>query len=396
MARYAYKSDNLLVRVVHGADTRHWVVTFDHYDSGPISDERSGFAEEFFSKRGVSLVTLISRGNDWYQYVDLLAALEAAKGALSGAERIMTYGTSMGAYAAIRFADVLGANACVAISPQYSNDPRKVPFEWRWADDAKRIRWRSEIDGTIQCSFKPVVMSESAREDGKHVQLIAADTPIEFIRLPFVGHPVSTYLGEIGMLEEALMSNLRGQFDPATFRQQVYQPRKNNPTYLCQLARHQPRWRPRLSLTLAEHAVSRAPSHPLAIHVLANALTTQARHAEALPLHAQVYEMTNRLRGYGLPYIDALIAVGDWQGALEVSRDLVDRSPGFADHHSRLGKVLYQLGQIEEALAQAKIARTIAPTNRHYRVVVLRYERRARIHRFSRLVQKLRSFTRHD
>ena len=384
-----YRSDTLLVRQRPAGDTRRWIVTFDHYDSGPMSDDRRGFAEDFAADRGISIVAFLARGNDWFQYRDMHAALAVARDALAGAERIVTYGSSMGAYAAIRFADALGASGCLAISPQYSNDRRKVPFETRWADDGRRIRWLRTIDGPIACSFRPVVISDGHGHDGRHVGMIARDIPIDFVSLPFTGHPVSTYLGDVGVLEQAVLTILDGSFDPVGFHREVERSRRTSAVYLCQLAKQQPRWRLRLAVALARRAVAQAPGNLLAIHVLADKLTAAGAHAEALPLHARVYEQTGHLRAYGLCYAEASIRAGDWQAALATSRDLVRLYADSAEVHSYLSAALWAVANREEALDHARIARRLSPINRHYRVMVSRYRRRIVQDRARRLLERL-------
>jgi tetratricopeptide (TPR) repeat protein len=383
MREILYRSENLLVRAVATDAAHNWAVTFDHYDSGPLSETRDGFAEDFLRRRSVSVVTILARGNDWFQYGDMAVALAAVRVRLSDARRITTYGSSMGAYAAIRFADAVGAHGCIALSPQYSNDPRKVPFERRWIHDARRIRWLRQIDGSVRCGFRPVVISDVSGEDGRHVRLIARDTPIDLIPLPFVGHPVSTYLGDIGLLETAVLGVIEGSFDPAHFHRQVEPPRRSNAVYLCQLALRQPPSRVRTAIALCDRAIAAAPLNMLPVHVLATKLSSAGRHAEALPLHAQVYEGTGRFRGYGLTYVAALMALKDWPAALAVCRDLVDRYDDFPDLHSMLGKCLWALGEREEGLEHARTAKRLSPTNKHFRQVVGRYRRGIRRARFA-------------
>ena len=47
-------------------------------------------------------------------------------------DEILTYGSSMGGYAALRFANLLGATHALAFSPQFTIDPRHVPLDPRW------------------------------------------------------------------------------------------------------------------------------------------------------------------------------------------------------------------------------------------------------------------------
>src|SRR5690606_2946301 len=95
-----YRSDTLCVRAFPGRDRSRWFITFDHLREEPSLD-RAGFGEEFFRTRGISLVTVIGSGNDWYQYPDIERALDVTRRSLAGARARIVYGSSMGGYAAV-------------------------------------------------------------------------------------------------------------------------------------------------------------------------------------------------------------------------------------------------------------------------------------------------------
>ena len=134
-----YKSDNLIIREGTGFDRAPCVVTFAEYTPTPLPLDRSGFGEKFLKKAGHNAFHVICRGNDWYQYPEMPAAIAELKRRCAGYADVVTYGTSMGAYAAIRFAPHLQASRVIAISPQVSIDRRRVPFETRWAKEAAGI-----------------------------------------------------------------------------------------------------------------------------------------------------------------------------------------------------------------------------------------------------------------
>src|SRR5690606_30202022 len=142
----------------------------DNYGIGHGFD-RPGFGEEFLRNAGISAIHVMGVREDWYQYPEMPAAMQAVRQATAGAERVMTYGSSMGGYAALRFADAAGANAVLAISPQYSIDPKKMPFETRWHQESQRIQWRPEIDGRIVCDSYPVIVFDPI-EDGCQVERV--------------------------------------------------------------------------------------------------------------------------------------------------------------------------------------------------------------------------------
>src|SRR5208337_5370191 len=96
-----YRSGDLLVRARTGYESAFCVVTFDSFTDRRTLD-REGFGEGFFVSRRVNAVHVVSRENDWYLLEDIEAALAAAAKATATFERVSAYGSSMGAYAAIR------------------------------------------------------------------------------------------------------------------------------------------------------------------------------------------------------------------------------------------------------------------------------------------------------
>ena len=121
----------------------------------------------------------------------------------------------MGAYAAVRFADAVGATAALALSPQYSVDPAKAPFERRWGQDQRRLRFLPALDGPIRTGIRPVIAYDPGSTDRLHADLIARDTPVQRVRLPFAGHPVGSFLQDAGLLNRLVMDTLDGTLDAA-------------------------------------------------------------------------------------------------------------------------------------------------------------------------------------
>ena len=89
----------------------------------------------------------------------------AARAAVPEGARVMTYGSSMGGYAALRFARALRADAILALSPQYSIDPAVVPWEDRWRQDGARIAWLPALAGPLDPNVRPLITSTCRTRD---------------------------------------------------------------------------------------------------------------------------------------------------------------------------------------------------------------------------------------
>ena len=354
-----HRSDNLLVRTVPAGDGSVWAVTFDHYrNEGGL--EREGFGEEFLQHHGISAVHFLCRGNDWYQYDDLTAACSAVRRHLRGARRIATYGSSMGAYAALRMADALGATAVLALTPQYSIDPAKVPWERRWLQDGADISWREEIDGPIRCAVIPYVVFDPVSDDLHHIERIEQDIAIQRIAIPFGRHPITTYLSDTGLLVPLALSVLNGEGDPVSLMRAGRARRKTSSFYLAELARAQPDSRLRTAAALAKRSVGIAES-PLALLSLAQINSKSGLHGEAYAVFDRIMELTGREASYIYPYAEARYAGGDLPGALALAAEIIGLLPGRAHLFNWQAGFLLEAGDRDAAIASLETAVELDP-----------------------------------
>ncbi|WP_313102403.1 tetratricopeptide repeat protein [Brevundimonas sp.] len=361
-----FRSDNVVVRAVPAEDVSRWVVTFDNYGLGPGFD-RPGFGEDFLRQSGVSAIHVLGRSDDWYQYPEMAEAMAAVRQATQGAARVLTYGSSMGGYAAVRFADAAGADAALAISPQYSIDPARVPFETRWLQDGKRIAFRPEIEKRLACQCRPTIVFDSSSNDDRHARLIADEIDADLIGLDYVHHPATTYLSEIGLLGGLVFDALSGTLDVPGFRVEATARRRNSAVYLSRLSEMQPACRLGLAKRLAMRAVDRAPHSPLALTSLAHCLGRMEEHDQAIALYAQATELGQRSANYLVPYANGLIAAGRLEEALDLAVEAVEELPAAAHLRYWLGTIFSRLGRGEEAAAALEAAVALDPHQPVYR-----------------------------
>ena len=362
-SRTIYQSDTLLVRGVAGPDRTGWIVSFDHFRNEP-GFAQHGFGEAFLRDEGYSAVHVLCCDNRWYQYPDMLRACAAVRQALAGAERILTYGSSMGAYAALRLGKAVGATATLAISPQYSIDPAKAPWEWRWnqyKDALGRCGWLEEIDGPIDSAIVPYVAFDPTDLDLRHVERIEQDIPIRRLPFPHVGHPATGYLGEIDLLRPLLRAIYDGG-DALAIARAGRERRRTSSFYLGTLASKQPACRLNSAIRLAETAVIHRPQGPMGHYNLAKLLTRAGRHAEAIAIHARVAEMTDRAAMYLPDHADALAAAGDMEGAVAVAIETASKFPDAAHIHHWLAHLLCRFGDRGRALQAARRAVAVDPS----------------------------------
>jgi len=379
-----HRSSALEVRRVAGGDGQHIVVTFDSYHE-PAGMDRPGFGEAFFRTEGITAIHVMSDRNDWFQYPEIQEILSIIRKACAGAERILTYGSSMGGYAALRFADAIGAHAALALSPQYSLDPRKVPFETRWAPDRRRIRFLETVDGPIQPGPIRILAYDGALDaDRRHAELLMAAAPMIAIPLSHAGHPVGGLLNDIKLLRPLVLTALDGSFDPRRFRSAAHKRRTQSAHWLAHLADRQPAWRNALGVALARRAVDTAPDHPALHHAFARRLAAAGDYAGAIAAHHRAIAI-EPIVDYLWGLSKTLFTAGDIAGALDVAERIQALAPEIAGYHAwaahlraAQGDWAGQLGDLQRAVRNDR-------TNRGYRWQAFRLAWKLRFRRLAGL-----------
>lgn len=180
------------------------VVTFDHWSMDKLRKPQFKQSKLFFARHGIAHLHVSTRCNDWFQSEEVGLLVASLKPEVAAYKHVTTYGSSMGAYGAIMFSKVLGANKVFACSPQFSVDHAKVPHESRWKMDREKISGFPFDDFSAQVSdtAKVVVVHDPwHRLDRPHMAQMAKLKPdIHFISLPLAGHPAIHVLQLLNLL----------------------------------------------------------------------------------------------------------------------------------------------------------------------------------------------------
>lgn len=361
-----------MVREVAAADTSRWVVTFDNYGIGDGFD-RLGFAETFLRRQRISALHVLGRGRDWYQYPDVFEACRAARATLPTQARVMAYGSSMGGYAALRFARALRAEAILAMSPQYSIDPAVVPWEERWRQDGARIAWRPELAGPIDPGAPPLLVYDPTGPDRRHAELIRAEAPSDVFPIRYGGHPVTTVLKDLGLLRPLVLGTLMGTLDLAELRRQVRASRGRSPNWLGEVSARQPASRPLLAVALARRAHAVRPHDPGTLLPLARALNRIDERAEALSVCRTILAAGRREVDVLLAYGEALVATGEYAGAVAVAEEVAARRSDHAHFRHWAAAVHAGAGDWTRAIAEQRAAVALAPGIRGFSEALAAY-----------------------
>lgn len=211
-------------------------VTFESYADERVAD-RAGYGEHFLHTRGFTAYHFLPRSNAWYQYAEMADALASVRADLPPGKRILTYGMSMGGYAAFRFAEPLGAHGVIAFSPQYSIDPALIGWEQRWREDLPAVLWEPS---PVRRDIPIYVFYDPNNGDRHHVRLMARHGDVRRVRLRHGGHPCAAFLNECGLLGETIIALAEDRFDPAACEREAWARRERSASYHEVLSRLKP------------------------------------------------------------------------------------------------------------------------------------------------------------
>lgn len=258
--------DSETIRVRTGKPTRMdslVVVCFQPYHPRP-DFENPAFAEDLLNAAGVTGLYVLTSANHWYQTPDFDLALQAIHKACAHATRVVTYGSSMGAYAALIASRRLDADAVVALNPQFSIDPRKVPFENRWLAEATKLdhKWDDMAAGVNPDSEIYLVLDPTG-PDAQHSRLIQSASRLSGLLIaPFAGHPVTSFLVEAGIVSDVTMRMLRGEATVPQLRKLIRSSRAKSPIYWATMGLARADRHPEQAMECLRRAEALSPTRP--------------------------------------------------------------------------------------------------------------------------------------
>ena len=210
-----------------------------------------GFGQDFANKHRIDGFYVKCVGDHWYQYPEMGSAIATIRDRVHRTKEIVTYGSSMGAYAALKFSNALNAKRAVCLSPIFSPDPAKPPFEKRWNSDARRINFIDDDMGKdIRHAAEIFILVDTTHPDARHARLIRDGAPRTItVAVPFASHPVGHFMREAEILTSTMIDIVTGNFDNAKWCQMRRTHRYKSAIY-----------RDRLAAILKRKAVSKSQS----------------------------------------------------------------------------------------------------------------------------------------
>jgi pimeloyl-ACP methyl ester carboxylesterase len=330
------------------------MVTFDSWND-VFTLDRPGFGEAFFKARQIDAIHVSSKGNDWYQYPEMLAAMACVRAASRSYARVITYGSSMGAYAAIRLAGLAGAHCALAMSPQFSIDPKVTPFEVRWRAAIDRFQpvWENSIPFPVL--DEAYVVFDPFDMDKHHIELLQAAFTFTPVPLPNAGHTVMGFLLDVELLQPLVMGVCQGAFDAQSLVQEAKRRRRQSPQYFSALAERTPLSNSVRRIALLRQAIEIAPNHAGCTRRLAVEFCRAGRFDEAIAAHKATLVIEPGQPDLMWHYSRTLEEKGDLQGAVALMEEIDVITKGSVVYRPRLTELRARLN------ASLPAAETLVP-----------------------------------
>ncbi len=246
------------------SDRTRIIVSFANWMGTP-SLTSYGAAQGLLGPRGVDAIYLNCAGNHWWQYEDLWSAIAAIRDFVAPWREVVTYGSSMGGYAAFRYAVALGARRAVASCPQFSIQRTVMPLENRWGDELANVNFLHEKFFMPAPGCHYLAMYDPLfRLDAMHVNEFRRHMPVVDVPLTCSGHPPLELLHAYGNVSRITLELLSDTYQPALARAEHRAKRRVTGRYWCELAaRLQERRHHKAMLHACERSAELSPTKPI-------------------------------------------------------------------------------------------------------------------------------------
>lgn len=233
---YAKETENYFIDYIPGA-LNQLVITFENADQPKrprLDGMREPWGADFLTRKGYSVLGIKPKRVDWYRGSDLHTFFRSNdfKIFISSFKQLILYGSSMGGYAAISFAEVCPDAIVIAFNPQSTLRTDLVPWETRylegreqdWTGDFADARRGATSAKTVYIAYDPLFDL-----DRKHVDRLKGANLVR-LQMPLVGHVVMAWMGEAGILSTFIDEALAGTLDERRC-QQLARERRNSKRY---------------------------------------------------------------------------------------------------------------------------------------------------------------------
>ena len=294
-------------------------ITFGELMSRP--DGVVFWADKLFEKLGTPCIGFVAADSNWYPYQDTVAAITAVLNYIqnNSYKRVVCYGFSMGAYAALKFGRLLTADTVVCFSPQYSICPHDIgEFDRRYvASYIPALHDGMAINETDIISNTVIFVDRGDRVDAKHASYIQTLKYIDVVLVAMCGHDTVRLVSETGIAQAlflSILSEVPGPQRVAKLRGIIREVRHKSFSYWLNSGRRIKTYNPS-QIDCWRNAYFKAqelrPEPPIALIELCEVLSATG-HLNEVQAHTQILEKaarSDRLHTRALVLLEALGAV---------------------------------------------------------------------------------------
>lgn len=333
------------------------------------ADDRDGFGAGVFDQYGYSMLCVIGKWDHWWQPDGISDLIKLCRETIkkNGYASTCTYGISMGAYGAGLYADELGASRAIMIAPQFSIDPKKPPYEARWAREASRITFTRDDMSKAICGLaeRIVIFDPWHSPDRVHADMFI-DLGCSALKIPFSSHSPADNLKEAKILRQTIGELIDGKFNHADHRQKMRFARRTSPSYLAKMANKISRRWPTAALTLIDRAIEIDPNRITYHSMKLNIYINTGNYMEAIKYSTD--SLNKFPQSYSMWKTRSLAAskLGDHAIALHAAKRAFEIRPNDVDLAINLINCLISSGDKDEAWCLIEIVKSsLSPLPKH-------------------------------
>lgn len=219
------------------------IISFDNAAraSGRSLDGRRPWGEKFYLGEGHSLLGVMAATDDWFRCSELILALQKLSDDkfFNKFEKVVLTGASMGGFAAGAFAPLAPGCTVISMSPQWTRDPKRAPWEHRFPGGAKQdwtLPFGDAAKGIRSAAKAYVIFDSLNRLDLRHARRMQVVPQVELLPIPAGGHGVPPILLQMGLLKDVSRQAIAGDLSRSTFFRAT-RARKDTLRYYRMLAR---------------------------------------------------------------------------------------------------------------------------------------------------------------
>ena len=181
-----FEDDEIAVHVVSSSSD---TLIFAFNNLATLAKGDFVWGESFLAPTGFARITFMAKRENWFPVSSMRRAADTIRKEIEKYPFRVAFGNSMGAYAAIKFADLLSVTAVLSFCPQYSIDPNIVSkFDARFTRYFKPELAGMEISSAdVNCPVF-IFLDPFCQEDLRHSNLIGESINVERIQVYYTGH----------------------------------------------------------------------------------------------------------------------------------------------------------------------------------------------------------------